>query len=60
MQPPARCSNHRCVYIDQCDFIFRLNLIASMHCLVKNVFDLPHAWVDLLTSMCVVVVFLFN
>ena len=19
MQPPARCSNHRCVYIDQCD-----------------------------------------
>ena len=18
MQPPARCSNHRCVYIDQC------------------------------------------
>ena len=21
MQPPARCSNHRCVYIDQCDVI---------------------------------------
>ena len=20
MQPPALCSNHRCVYIDQCDF----------------------------------------
>ena len=20
MQPPARCSNHRCVYIDQCDY----------------------------------------
>ena len=19
MQPPARCSNHRCVYIEQCD-----------------------------------------
>ena len=19
MQPPARCSNHRCIYIDQCD-----------------------------------------
>ena len=21
MQPPARCSNHRCVYIDQCDIV---------------------------------------
>ena len=21
MQPPARCSNHRCVYIDQCELI---------------------------------------
>ena len=20
MQPPARCRNHRCVYIDQCDY----------------------------------------
>ena len=24
MQPPARCSNHRCIYIDQCD-VFCLN-----------------------------------
>ena len=21
MQPPARCSNHRCVYIDQCELL---------------------------------------
>ena len=23
MQPPARCSNHRCVYIDQCEYILK-------------------------------------
>ena len=23
MKPPARCSNHRCVYIDQCDWLRR-------------------------------------
>ena len=32
VQPPARCSNHRCVYIDQCDLrIQRKTLDGIMH-----------------------------
>ena len=27
MQPPARCSNHRCVYIDQCDYQHIIKII---------------------------------
>ena len=29
MQPPARCSNHRCVYIDQCDLAFVKNFLVQ-------------------------------
>ena len=27
MQPPARCSNHRCVYIDQCEYVDGANYL---------------------------------
>ena len=30
MQPPARCSNHRCVYIDQCDVYFD-NMVSQIY-----------------------------
>ena len=35
MQPPARCSNHRCVYIDQCEYILNKseNATPNLHCL---------------------------
>ena len=35
MQPPARCSNHRCVYIDQCvEADFSTELYSERGCIV--------------------------
>ena len=41
MQPPARCSNHQCVYIDQCD---HLDGEEKACCLALFVFLVSRDW----------------
>ena len=40
MPPPARCSNHRCVYIDQCEYIIQLKpLFWSLNLVTQLLFQ---------------------
>ena len=40
MQPPARCSNHRCVYIDQCGNTQRIPDVSSIFTAEAKAIDL--------------------
>ena len=44
MQPPARCSNHRCVYIDQCDIVFASVRLSVILYLPKPLDEIHQIW----------------